>query len=310
MRTRHLRPFRFRIHRQHTPQIIVGNGCHTRFRIWDQGRTKSKAIRQRDVWLQLPHQRIGDEVIHGRFHHIITHQSGLCTANHRLQFLAIRRFGRFHQRKHFSIGLIHLRVYIHQIIMVFLHDAIFYHDIQFGYKRTKCTGLRYLGIFPFDGLAHALVGIRSQNIINPFHVWLIRQIHLLSQPHMGHHKHHRALFVIAQNPHIFRRIYRWIRKLDTAAVGRTLSFRRQWVIIPDKPNFDTRHVGSPIGRKNQIPLVLIRCIMKHIGANFGSVIGAQIPHHHFFAIHHLPVAREHKIIPNVIHQRHNGFPLR
>ena len=54
-------------------------------------------------------------------------------------------------------------------------------------------------------------------------------------------------------------------------------------------------------------IVLIFCIMKHIGAHFHTVICKHIFQHHFFSIYDFPITGQHNIITDIIHQRYDRF---
>ena len=140
-------------------------------------------------------------------------------------------------------------------------------------------------------------------------MWYIGQANLLCQTHVRKEEDHITQFIFLQDFNIFRNVDLWRGKLDAIAVGWRLALGCKRIIVSNKPNFDASNMFYKIRWKDQVSLHLIFCIVEHVGAYFHTIVGEHVFHHHFFTIYHFPVAWQHDVVTNIVHEWNDGPPF-
>ena len=207
------------VHRDHAPQVVVGDGGGG-LAIRHDRRAEAESVADGDIRLQLPHDRIRDEVIHGILDHIVAHQGVLRAAHDLAQLLLVGRAYLVHELEHALVRWVLLRIHILQLVVAVLHLVVLNDHIQAREEGPEGARLHHFAVFRLDGFAHALVRVGTEDQIRTFHLGLVRQVYLLGEAHVRDQEDHRTLLVVAQDTDVFRHVHLGLRELDAAAVRR------------------------------------------------------------------------------------------
>jgi hypothetical protein len=97
-------------------------------------------------------------------------------------------------------------------------------------------------------------------------------------------------------------------KANASRIRRSLSGWRERIVVADEPDLDARETEHLVRGKDQGRFG--NAVMEHVCAHFGRRRHRHVRDHGLLAVHDFPIAWQHKVVRDFVHQRDNGLTSR